>query len=171
MNVSTHQPALQERFLLVLSFVRACRKWPPCRREGFWALTIPSLLTPSIFHSGICRRIRGKDTPVFLGFPGGSAGKESAYNARGLYSIPGLGRYPVEGIGYPLQYFVLENSMDCLVHRVIKSWTWLSDFYYYAKAINPAELKWFSNSKSYWQIYNMQQKAPVTKYKMKGKNE
>ena len=110
-------------------------------------------------------------TPVFLGFPGGSAGKESAYNAGGLYSIPGLGRYPVEGIGYPLQYFVLENSMDCLVHRVIKSWTWLSDFYYYAKAINPAELKWFSNSKSYWQIYNMQQKAPVTKYKMKGKNE
>ena len=111
--LSTHQPALQERFLLALSFVRACRKWPPCHKEGFWALTIPSLLTPSIFHSGICRRIRGKDTPVFLGFPGGSAGKESAYNAGDQGSIPGLRRSPGEGKGYLLQYSGLENSMDC----------------------------------------------------------
>ena len=43
-------------------------------------------------------------TPVFLGFPGGSAGKESARNAGDLDSIPGLGRFPGEGIGYPLQY-------------------------------------------------------------------
>ena len=33
-------------------------------------------------------------------------------------SIPGLGRSPGEGKGYPLQYFVLENSMDCIVHGV-----------------------------------------------------
>ena len=131
MTVSTHQPALQERFLLVLSFVRACRKWPPCRREGFWALTIPSLLTPSIFHSGICRRIRGKDTPVFLGFPGGSAGKESAYNARDLDSIPGLRRSPGEGKGYLLLYSGLENAMDCRVHGVAKSGTWLSDLHFH----------------------------------------
>ena len=51
-------------------------------------------------------------TPVFLGFPGGSAGKESACNAGNLGLIPGLGRYPGEGNGYPLQYSGLENSMD-----------------------------------------------------------
>ena len=39
-----------------------------------------------------------------LGFPGSSAGKESAYNAGDPSSIPGLGRSPGEGIGYPLQY-------------------------------------------------------------------
>ena len=43
-------------------------------------------------------------------------------------SIPGLGRSPGEGKGYPLQYSGLENSMDCIVHGVTKSWTWLSDF-------------------------------------------
>ena len=43
-------------------------------------------------------------TPVFLGFPGESAGKESDGNAGDLGSIPGLGRSPGEGIGYPLQY-------------------------------------------------------------------
>ena len=57
-------------------------------------------------------------TPVFLGFPGGSAGKESVYNAGDLGSVPGLGRSPGEGKGYPLQYAGLENSMDCIVHRV-----------------------------------------------------
>ena len=35
--------------------------------------------------------------PVFLGFPGGSAGKESSCNAGDLGSIPGLGRSPGEG--------------------------------------------------------------------------
>ena len=51
-------------------------------------------------------------TPVFLGFPYGSASKESACNVGDLGSIPGLGRFPGEGIGYPLQYSSLENSMD-----------------------------------------------------------
>ena len=37
-----------------------------------------------------------------MGFPGGSAGKESACNAEDLGSIPGLGRSPGEGKGYPL---------------------------------------------------------------------
>ena len=37
------------------------------------------------------------------GFPGGSAGKESAYKAGDPSSTPGLGRSPGEGIGYPLQ--------------------------------------------------------------------
>ena len=52
-------------------------------------------------------------TPVFLGFPCGSAGKESACNAGDLGFIPGLGISPGEGKGYPLQYSGLENSMDC----------------------------------------------------------
>ena len=46
------------------------------------------------------------------GFPGGSAGKESACNARDLGSIPGLGPYPGEGNNYPLQHSGLESSMD-----------------------------------------------------------
>jgi len=45
-----------------------------------------------------------------MGFPGGSVGKESACNAGNLDSIPGLGRSPGEGNGYPLQYSGLENS-------------------------------------------------------------
>ena len=47
-----------------------------------------------------------------LGFPGGSAGEESACNAGDLGSVPGLGRSPGEGNGYPLQYSGLDNSMD-----------------------------------------------------------
>ena len=45
-----------------------------------------------------------------LGFPCGSAGKESACNAGDLVLNPGLGRFPGEGKGYPLQYSGLENS-------------------------------------------------------------
>ena len=57
-------------------------------------------------------------TPVFLGFPCDSAGKESVCNVGDLDSIPGLGRSPGEGKGYPLQYSGLENSMDYIVHEV-----------------------------------------------------
>jgi len=63
------------------------------------------------------------------GFPGGSAGKESACNAGDLGLVPGLGRSPGEGIGYPLQYSGLENSMDCIVHAVAKSQTQLSNYH------------------------------------------
>ena len=58
----------------------------------------------------------GLPIPVFLAFPGGSAGKESACNAGDLGSIPGLGRSPGEEKGYPLQDSGLENSMDSIVH-------------------------------------------------------
>ena len=47
-----------------------------------------------------------------LGLPDSSVGKESAYNAGDLSSIPGLGRSAGEEIGYPLQYSGLENSTD-----------------------------------------------------------
>jgi len=69
-------------------------------------------------------------TPVFLGFPGGSAGKESTCNAGDLGLIPGLGKSPGEGNSYPLQYSGLENSMDSIVHRVTKSQTQLNDFHF-----------------------------------------
>ena len=65
-----------------------------------------------------------------LGFPCGLAGKESACNVGDLSLIPGLGRSPAEGKGYPLQYSGLENSMDCIVHEVSKSWTEQSDFHF-----------------------------------------
>ena len=64
------------------------------------------------------------------GFPDSSAGKESACNAGDLGLIPGLGRSPGEGKGYPLQYSGLENSIDYIVHGVTKSQTQLSNFQY-----------------------------------------
>ena len=47
-----------------------------------------------------------------MGSPGGSDGKESACNEEDLGWIPGLGRSPGGGHGYPLQYSCLENSMN-----------------------------------------------------------
>ena len=46
------------------------------------------------------------------GFPGGSVGKESACNAGDPGLVPGLGRSPVKGNGYPLQYSCLENPIN-----------------------------------------------------------
>ena len=67
-----------------------------------------------------------------MGFPGGSDSKESTCNAGDPGSIPGLGRFPGEGNGNPLQYSCLENSMDRgagrdPVHRVTKSQTQVSN--------------------------------------------
>ena len=59
----------------------------------------------------------------FEGFPDSSAGNESTCIAGDPGSIPGSGRSAGEGIGYPLQYSVLENSMDGIVHGVAKSRT------------------------------------------------
>ena len=67
------------------------------------------------FDSWVRKTHGGRDrlsTPVFLGFPWGSADKESACNVGDLGLIPGLGRSPGEGKGYPLQLSGLENSMD-----------------------------------------------------------
>ena len=67
----------------------------------------------------------------YQGFPDSSVGKESACNAGDPCSFPGLGRSPGEGKGYPLQYSGLENSMECIVHGVAKSWTGRSDFHFH----------------------------------------
>ena len=69
----------------------------------------------------ICWRRNGLPTPGFLCFPCGLAAKESACNVGDMGSIPGLGRSPGEGKGYPLQYSGLENCMDYTVHGVPKS--------------------------------------------------
>ena len=66
---------------------------------------------------------------VVMGFPGSSVDRESTGNVEDLSLIPGLGRSTGEGIGYPLQYSGLENSMDYIVHGVVKSQTRLNDFH------------------------------------------
>ena len=68
---------------------------------------------------------------LLWGFPGGSESKESACNAGGLGSIPGLTRSSGEGNGYLLQYSGLENSMDrgswwATVYVITNSQTWLT---------------------------------------------
>ena len=68
---------------------------------------------------------------MFLGFPYSSGGKESACDAGDLSLIPGLGRSPGEGKGYPLQYSGLENFTHGIVHGVAKSQTRLSDFHFH----------------------------------------
>ena len=80
--------------------------------------------------------------PYPLGFPSSSAGKESTCNAGDLGSIPGLGRSPGEGNGYPLQYPCLENPMDrgawqATVCGVAKSRTRLSDFHPFLPLLCP----------------------------------
>ena len=74
-----------------------------------------------------------------MGFPGGSDGKEPAYNAEDPGSIPELGSSPGEQNGNPLQYSCLENSPDwwnyrgawwVMVHGIAKSQTRLTLFPY-----------------------------------------
>ena len=84
--------------------------------------------------------LKGNSTWLDVGFPCGSAGKESACNAGDLGSTPGLGRSSGEGNGNPLQYSCLENSMDREVWRatvcgVAKSHTQLSNSHTHSKAL------------------------------------
>ena len=84
-----------------------------------------------LFPSGIWRQY-----PWKMGFPNGSAGKNSTCNAGAtgeVGSIPGLGRPPGGGNGNPLQYSCLENPMDrgawwATVHVVTDSWTQLTEY-------------------------------------------
>ena len=68
--------------------------------------------------------------PFFLGFPGGSAGKDSAWHEGDLGLMSGLGISLGEGNSCILQYSGLENSMDC-ISMGSQSWTLLSDFLFY----------------------------------------
>ena len=105
----------------------------------------PGIILRNLEQASLCS-VTGQNRRQFfsgLGFPCGSAGKESACNVGDLGSIPGLGRSPGEGKGYPLQYSGLENSMDCIVHGVTKSRIRLSGFH---------SLALFSGCR--WQILN-----------------
>ena len=87
------------------------------------AISLTQGMNPGLPH---CRQILYQ--LMHKGSPLSSVGKESACNVGDPGSIPGLGRSPGEGKGYPLQYSGLENSMDCIVHRVTKSRTRRHDF-------------------------------------------
>ena len=105
--------------------------------KTIWKFTVHILLRPGLenfehYFTSIRRR-QWHPTPVLLGFPCGSAGKESICKAGDLGSIPGLGRSPGKEKGYPCQYSGLENPMDggawwATVPGVAKSQTRLSDF-------------------------------------------
>ena len=88
---------------------------------------------PSAWTGGTHRTdvVSQMPTPGLLGFPCGSAGKESACSVGDLGSIPGLGRSPGGGKGCPLQYPGLENSMDCVDRGVAKTRTRLSDSHFH----------------------------------------
>ena len=88
-----------------------------------------------IYNCVLCMLYNTCVKSLTSGFPCGSAGKESTCNAGDLCSIPGLGRSPGEGKGYPHQYSGLENSMDCMVHRVRKSQAQLRDFHFHFKSL------------------------------------
>ena len=59
--------------------------------------------------------------------------------------IPGLGRSPGEGKGYPLQYSGLENSMDCAVYGVTKSRTGLNDFHFHFSGLNRTNVCFYTS--------------------------
>ena len=110
-----------------------CRVSPVLLKKRLMAQLVKNL---TAMQKTPVRFLGGKDpwrrdrlpTPIFLGFPPGSAGKQFACNVGDLGPIPGLGRSPGEEKGYLLQYSGLENSM--VVHGVTKSQTQLSDFHF-----------------------------------------
>ena len=102
-NIQCFLSAFSHSKGLANKFVRVCHK-------PAWKTRVNSLATPVFVERLLCT----------LGFPGGSAAKESACNVGDPGSIPGLGRSPGEGKGYPLWYSGLESSMDCMVHGVTK---------------------------------------------------
>ena len=81
-----------------------------------WASLIAELVkNPPVMQETLVWFLGQEDllpTPVFLGFPCSSAGKDSACNVGDLTSIPGLERSPREGKVYPLQHSGLENFRD-----------------------------------------------------------
>ena len=92
--------------------------------------------------------------PVFLGFPCGSAGKESNCNTGDLGSTLGLALPPGEGKDYPLQHSGLENSVDCVVHGIAKSPTQLEQLSLSLSSTQsfPVNMEWYYQSLEYLYI-------------------
>jgi len=125
-----HEAKLASWLLCSLKLSNACL--PSCLCSYFFSkvlATLPSQVHPQLRWSHSCTHsIKVYWIKVYrMGFPCGSAGKESAYNAWDLGWEDSTG----EENCYPLQYSGLENSMDCIVHRVTKSWTRVSDFHFF----------------------------------------
>ena len=92
---------------------------PGPKSRGFFSPRTPnSTLSGKLLT--ICKCFTNALNLIFLG---GSAGKESTCNAGDLGLIPGLGRSPGEGNGYPLQDSGLENSTACIVYGIAESQT------------------------------------------------
>ena len=110
--------------------------FPPTVQELPFLYTLSSIIICTLFddgHSDWCEMMFhcGFDLhccnnqqcfPSFLGFPGGSGGKESACNARDSGLIPRLERFLGERNGYPFQYSCLGNSMDRRAWRTTVDW-------------------------------------------------
>ena len=112
-----HLPAMRE------TWVRSLGWEDPPEKQKVTQSSILAWRIPCTIQSMGSQRVGRNFSVLCLGFPSGSVGKESACKAGDLGSIPGLGRYPRKGKGYLLQYFGLENSMDCIAHGVAKSQT------------------------------------------------
>ena len=89
------------------------------------------IFSPNNFYIHMCVCVCVCVCVCIKGFPGGSVGKESTCNAGDLGSIPGLGSSWGKENGSPLQDSGLENSIDCIVHVVEKSQTWLTDLHFH----------------------------------------
>ena len=124
-----HYPMLQSKKLSHINLPKGI-KLGSCRAitwtQQFWQPEFRShvLFTTTPGSSSWRLKVVLDDSLIIrrkIGFPCGSAGKESACSVRDLGSIPGLRESPGEEKGYPLQYSALENSMDCIVYGVAKS--------------------------------------------------
>ena len=92
-----------------------------CKLQPYnYALIVTGLFLHSGFRIGVTERKDKRETMKII---------FCTFSVRDLGLIPGLGRSPGEGNGYPLQCSGLENSIDCIVHGVTKSQTWLSNFH------------------------------------------
>ena len=117
--------------ILVYIYIYICHTGPPWQLS--WSRIHLQCRRPQ-FNSWVGKILWRRDrlsTPLFLDFPCGSAGKESACNAGDQGLIPGLGRSPEEGKGYPLRYSGLENSMDYIAHGVAESRAQLSNLHFH----------------------------------------
>ena len=98
---------------------------PPCLPSlvSFSRQAWASLRTQLVKKPPAVREWDRLPTPAFLGFPCGSAGKESTCNAGDLGSTPELGRPPGEGKGYPLQYTHSRTIQSMGSQRIGHKWT------------------------------------------------